>query len=129
MLSMSGLLLQKVCTDCLGNFSRGLFVNPKVVELWKLLCFRSREDHCKLPHGQIYPYSIAFPPIYEKDVSSYFAVVFITTVKPSNFPMLAQIFWEETEHQIPFVGAEEEGKQQFHKPGRSVACALRASAK
>src|SRR6266851_4376815 len=106
-------LLQKVCTDCLGNFSWGLFVDPKVVELWKLLCFRSREDHCKPLHAQIYPCSIAFPPIHEKDFSSYFSVVFITTVKPSHFVMLAQIFWEEPEHQLPFVGAEEERKQQL----------------
>src|SRR6266436_2476663 len=49
--SVCGLLLQKVCTDCLGNFSWGLFVDPKVVELWKLLCFRSREDHCKALHA------------------------------------------------------------------------------
>src|SRR5207244_889081 len=65
------LLLQKVCTDCPGNFSWGLFVDPKVVELWKLLCFRSREDHCKPLHGPLCLCGAVFPAIHEQDTCGY----------------------------------------------------------
>src|SRR5690348_13832588 len=87
--SMCGLLLQKVCTDCLGNFSWGLFVDPKVVELWKLLCFRSREDRCKLLHASLMC-GIVFPAIHEQDACRYFLIVFIAIVKASHFLMFAQ---------------------------------------
>ena len=33
------LLLQKVVTDCLGDFLWGLFVDPKVVKSWEYLRF------------------------------------------------------------------------------------------
>ena len=52
------------------------------------------------------PCSIAFPSIHEKDIGSYFSVVFITTVKPSHFLMLARIFGQKTEHQLPLVAAQ-----------------------
>src|SRR5947209_19057236 len=99
--SMCGLLLQKVCTDCMGNFSWGLFVDPKVVELWKLLCFRSREDRCKRLHGQSDGCALAFPPIHEQDVDSYFPVDFIPTIKPSHFLQLAEVFLGQSNPLLP----------------------------
>src|ERR1051326_4534499 len=43
--------------------------------------------------------------------------------------MLAQVFREQTEHQRPCVGVDEERKQQFHQPGRGAASAFRANPK
>ncbi|GCE31217.1 hypothetical protein KDA_67010 [Dictyobacter alpinus] len=107
---MCNISLQKVHADCPGYLLRGLFIDPKVVEFWKLLCFRSWEYRCQPLHGHIYPCAIAFPSIHEEDIGRYFLIVFITTVKPSYFLMLAQIFREEIEHLLSFVDIEEEQK-------------------
>src|ERR1700694_3211811 len=123
--SMCGLLLQKVCTDCLGNFSWSLFVDSKVVKLGNPLCFRSREDRCKPLHGQRYPFDIAFPPIHEQNVCGYLSVVFITTVQPSHFLMLAQIFLEDTQPLLALVRTHDKRKQELHIPMRYFAYALR----
>ncbi len=88
--SMCGLLLQKVVTDCMGDLSRGLFVDPKVVELWKLLCFRSWEDRCKPLHAPLCLCGMVFPAIHEQDACGYFLIVFIAIVKASHFLMFAQ---------------------------------------
>src|SRR5205807_421559 len=109
------LLLQKVIADCPGDFLWRLFVDSKVVEFGKFLRFRLREYGGKPLHCQIYPFDMAFPAIHEQDVRSYFSIVFITAVKPSNFLMFAQIFMEETQHLLTLVGAQEKRKQQFHE--------------
>ena len=74
------LLLQKVGTDCPGDFLWGLFVDAKVVELWKFPCFRSREDHSQPLHRQIDPGASAFAPKHQQDISRNGAVVFIAAV-------------------------------------------------
>ena len=90
------LVVQKVVTDRLGDFSRGCSFDPEVVELWKLLRFRVWQYRRKPLHGQIDRFAIALPAIHEQDAGSYFSVVFITAVKPGNFPPFAQILMEET---------------------------------
>jgi hypothetical protein len=38
-------------TDCLGNLSWSFFVDPKMIELWKLPCFGLWKNLCEPLHG------------------------------------------------------------------------------
>src|SRR6266496_2107252 len=125
--SGGGLLLQKVCTDCPGDFSWCLFVDPEVIEGWKSFRFRVRENRCKLLHGQIDPCDMGSPAVHKQNIRSDVSVGFIMTVKPSKFPMFAQIFREEAQHLLPILRTEEKRKQQLHEPTWGVAGAIRAS--
>src|SRR6266567_6785580 len=124
--SGGGLLLQKVGTDCPGNFSRSLFVNPKVVEPGKRLCFRLWEDCCEPLQGGMDLWQIAFPAIHEQDGCLDFPVVFVPIIEPSLFLMLAQAFMEQTQPLLAFMNAHEKHHQQLHEPGRRFAGATRA---
>src|SRR5258706_6056920 len=100
-------LLQKVFTDCLGDFSWCLFVDPEVVKSWEFLRFRAGEYLCKSLHCQFYVWEIAFPARHQQNARRYFSIVCIASIKASYFSVFAQVFVQKLEHVLSLVRADE----------------------